>query len=82
MEVKIELEAQSDLGELSPPLLREAFALILQLKANPFLGEQLGEHPEVGDLSDCRKIYFNEGRHRIVYRLLPPPTLASLRLGG
>lgn len=39
----------------------------------------LRTHPTMGDLSDCRKLYFDERkdmppRWRIVYRLLPDET--------
>ncbi|HEY1563908.1 MAG TPA: hypothetical protein VGF72_04405 [Gaiellaceae bacterium] len=40
-------------------------------KTGPLFEEKLGEHPETGDLSDCRKIYFDKARYRIVYRVLP-----------
>jgi mRNA-degrading endonuclease RelE of RelBE toxin-antitoxin system len=70
-EVKIETEAFSDLGNLTRPLLAEAYAALAQLKGNPLLGDALGNHPEVGDLSDCRKVYFNSGKHRIIYQLRP-----------
>jgi hypothetical protein len=70
-EVKIETEALSDLGNLTPTLLAEAYALLVKLKAAPTLGQPLGEHPEIGDLSDCRKLYFNGSRHRVIYQLQP-----------
>jgi mRNA-degrading endonuclease RelE of RelBE toxin-antitoxin system len=68
-EVKIEPEAHSDLGNLTTSVLREAFALIVELKEKPLKGLELGDHAETGDLSDCRKLYFNEARHRVVYQV-------------
>jgi hypothetical protein len=46
------------------------------LKRHPRLGLDLLAHPVYGDLSDCKKIYFDEEadvspRWRIVYRLMP-----------
>jgi hypothetical protein len=70
-------EVRSDLGALpTESLRREALRYLFLLKARPNLGRPLEDHPEIGDLSNCRKIYFDEGpdrspRYRIVYRLLP-----------
>jgi len=44
---------------------------MLALREKPFLGKPLAKLPMTGDLSECRKIYFDQARHRIVYRLLP-----------
>jgi hypothetical protein len=71
LEVKIEAEAQADLGHLTPDLLQEAFGLIVRLKNEPLLGQKLGSHPETGDLTGCRKLYFDEARHRVIYQVLP-----------
>ena len=48
----------------------------MRLKTHPHLGLRLSDHPLIGDLADCRKIYFDEAadrppRYRIVYRLKP-----------
>ena len=48
----------------------------MRLKRHPRLGLDLFDHAQFGDLSDCRKIYFDEERNvsprwRIVYRLVP-----------
>jgi mRNA-degrading endonuclease RelE of RelBE toxin-antitoxin system len=71
LEVRIEREAQADLGALTPTLLREAYAEIVSLKSWPLKGQRLQGHPETGDLTGCRKLYFNEGRHRVIYEVLP-----------
>ena len=64
-------EILADMAALpTDELRREAAKFLLRLKRNPHLGQPL-ENRAAGDLSDCRKIYFNEARHRIVYRLLP-----------
>ncbi len=54
---------------------REALRYLAELKKTPHKGLRLRDHPTLGDLSDCRKIYFDERsgppRWRIVYRLVP-----------
>jgi hypothetical protein len=59
-------------------------------KENPKLGKPCGFAFGIGNLSDCRKLYFDEQRdmdprYRIVYRLLPDedgPTRAEvIRIG-
>lgn len=69
--VKVGDDAKADLAALPIPLRVEAFTWMLKLPDAPKLGQPLGEHGETGDLSDCRKIYFNRARHRIIYRLAP-----------
>lgn len=65
-------ELEKDLSALdSDELRREAAKMMLRLRRKPYLGRRLGFARHVGDLSDCRKVYFDEARHRIVYRLLP-----------
>lgn len=71
LSVRVGEDAKTDLAALPIPLRAEAFKWMLKLQTAPKLGQLLGEHSEVGDLSDCRKIYFNGARHRIVYRLAP-----------
>lgn len=70
-EVKLEPEALDDLRRLAPDLVTEAFGLMFRLREHPHLGQALGDHPETGDLSDCRKLYFNQVRHRIIYQADP-----------
>jgi hypothetical protein len=85
LEIKIEAEAQSCLGELSSTLLLEAYREIVKLKDDPLRGGELGNHPETGDLTGCRKIYFNGTKHRIIYQVLPseqrPRTVRVLAVG-
>ena len=65
-------DVQADFDALpTDDLRREAAGYLLRLKRQPFLGLPLENLPSTGDLSDCRKVYFDEARYRIVYRLLP-----------
>jgi hypothetical protein len=65
-------EISADLRALpSADLRREALTFIVRLRQEPYLGQPLGIHPVIGDLSDCRKIFFDQARYRILYRLLP-----------
>lgn len=57
-------------------LQRVALQKITDVSNRILIGISLEDHPAVGDLSDCRKIYFDERddiapRYRLVYRLLP-----------
>ena len=57
-------------------LQRRALQIITDVSKGILEGKLLEEHPAVGDLGDCRKIYFDEHddiapRYRLVYRLLP-----------
>ena len=69
--VKVGADVKADLSGLDTTLLVEAFGHMASLKDEPLLGQRLGDHPDVGDLSDCRKIYFDKARRRVVYRLVP-----------
>lgn len=80
-EVKLDPEIQSDLGSLSRPVLEEAFSLMVKLKRTPYLGQPLGDHPEIGDLSDCYKLYFDEARHRIIYQVETPSRIRIIAVG-
>jgi hypothetical protein len=74
-----------------PDLKRRALELLGQVsKENPRLGKPCGFAFSTGNLSDCRKLYFDEQRdmgprYRIVYRLVPDedsPTKAEvIRIG-
>ncbi|MDP1720414.1 MAG: hypothetical protein Q8L08_05375 [Candidatus Nanopelagicaceae bacterium] len=53
-----------------------ALQKITDVSSGSLTGIPLEDHPSVGDLSDCRKIYFDEQdemapRYRLVYRFLP-----------
>ena len=85
VEVILRQEANEDLRRLGSAALKlEAVKFLIRLERNPRFGLPLGPH-EVGDLSGCRKIYFNGARHRIVYRLLPderaPTTVDVIAIG-
>jgi hypothetical protein len=72
LELQIRPEAEQDMRDLGSAALQlEAAKLLLRLEQDPrFRGLPLDVHPTVGDLSDCRKLLFNNARHRIVFRLL------------
>jgi hypothetical protein len=75
IEVKTRPEASEDIRNLGSNAVKlEVAKYLLRLEQRPDLGLPLGNQPETGDLSDCRKLYINERRHRIVYRLLPDET--------
>lgn len=71
-------EVAFDLHTLPSQRLRaRAFELLEALQEQPELGLRLDTHIATGDLSDCRKLYFDERidrspRYRIVYRVLEP----------
>ncbi len=89
--VEIGPEQRADYAALPNEDLRcVALTYLLRLKRAPLLGLPLRDHPQLGDLSDCRKIYFDERadvppRWRIVYRVLPdelnPRTVDVLSIG-
>lgn len=65
-------QVNDDLFNLPSAELRfMALSFIVGLEYSPFLGSKLMAHPQYGDLSDCRKVYFDERRYRVIYRLLP-----------
>jgi hypothetical protein len=75
----------------SKELKRRALELLAQVsKVNPTLGKPCGFAFSTGNLSDCRKLYFDEKRdvdprYRIIYRLLPdedgPSKAEVIRIG-
>jgi len=75
----------------SDALKRRALELLVRVsKENPRLGKPCGFAFSTGNLSDCRKLYFDEEqdadpRFRIVYRLLPdeekPAKAEVIRIG-
>ena len=70
-------EAVDDIKNLpSENLKRRAIQIIVDVSNGVLEGRPLEDHPSVGDLSDCRKGYFDDQgedkpRFRLVYRLLP-----------
>ena len=70
-------EAVDDIKNLSSEnLKRRAIQIIVDVSNGVLEGRPLEDHPTVGDLSDCRKVYFDDQeedkpRFRLVYRLLP-----------
>lgn len=75
----------------SRQLQRRALMLLGRVKnENPLLGKPCGFAFQTGNLSDCRKLYFDESedappRYRIIYRLLPdeetPAVAEVIRIG-
>lgn len=75
----------------SESLKRRALELLAQVSTgNPRLGKPCGFAFSTGNLSDCRKLYFDETedmdpRYRIIYRLLPnedqPVKAEVIRIG-
>jgi hypothetical protein len=75
----------------SKALKRRALELLAEVsKGNPKLGKPCGFAFSTGNLSDCRKLYFDEQRdldprYRIIYRLLPdedgPAKVEVIRIG-
>lgn len=82
---------QQFLGLPSKGLKRRALELLAEVsKGNPKLGKPCGFAFSTGNLSDCRKLYFDEQRdmdprYRIIYRLLPdedgPKKVEVIRIG-
>ena len=71
-------EVADDLAQLTPALLRSIRRLLPRLRAEPLRHSQpLDYDPRIGNLGDCRKVYFDENEttrpagYRIVFRLLP-----------
>ena len=76
VEVKLrEPDVPADFRALPSQDLRvRALFLLASLKGWPDRGLRLSDHPASGDLSDCRKLYFDVDEnvtpgYRIVYRL-------------
>ena len=86
VEVAPRPEVDDDLRALASDELRqEALRLLVRLRDEPDLGLRLGKRRDTGDLRGCRKLYFDEDRHRVVYRLLPtekqPETVDVIAVG-
>lgn len=91
VEVKLWPQVSADFDELPTDALRwEALRYMVRLQNEPKLGTRLRDHPILGDLSDCRKLFLDEShdvdpRWRIIYRLLPneeTPTIADVIIIG
>ncbi len=76
LERSVRPEAVDDIKNLpSENLKRRAVQIIVDVSTGVLEGRPLEDHPFVGDLSDCRKVYFDDQedskpRFRLVYRLL------------
>lgn len=60
----------------SRALMERALTLLVEVSKGTLTGQPLEELVATGDLSDCRKIYFDldnndKPRYRLVYRLTP-----------
>ncbi len=71
-------EVADDLARLTPALLRALRRMVGKLRADPMRYSQpLDYDTRIGNLGDCRKVYFDEDEtirpagYRIVFRLLP-----------
>lgn len=73
-------KAQGFEGDLfalpSRELMERVLALLVEVSKGTLTGQPLEELVATGDLSDCRKIYFDvdnnqKPRYRLVYRLTP-----------
>ncbi|MGO1543330.1 MAG: hypothetical protein ACTHXA_03220 [Gulosibacter sp.] len=68
---------QEDFDKLpSMAVKKMALDMLVLIRDGEVSGEQLGQHVDTGDLSDCYKFYFdpdgrNKPRFRIVYRYTP-----------
>jgi Txe/YoeB family toxin of Txe-Axe toxin-antitoxin module len=79
-DVRVEPQVDEDVAELvkaDKQVVRAALSLMLDLRDNPWLGEELRERYNLRPLKDCRRIRFDrEGwqgkpRYRLVYRNEP-----------
>ena len=66
----------ADVESLGDQVLKDvALALIKNLSKGNLRGKPLENHPEIGDLSDCFKLYFDSRKdmspgYRLIYRIL------------
>jgi hypothetical protein len=66
----------------SRELMQRALALLVDVSKGSLRGQELETLVATGDLSDCRKIYFDvdnnqKPRYRLVYRLTPNEVRAA-----
>lgn len=82
-DVRAEPEVTDDFRELEKidsRLIDEAIRLMVKLRTDPWLGEELRERFNVRAIADCRKIKFDvpdwpdKPRYRLVYRNDPSDT--------
>jgi mRNA-degrading endonuclease RelE of RelBE toxin-antitoxin system len=77
LNIRIHSAAKKDFLKLNNSELEEiSYALINRLSYGDIRGTRLENHPEIGDLSECFKLYFDlargqSPRYRIVYKYLP-----------
>lgn len=82
----------ADLAETDRGAALAAMKLILELRENPSLGDEMRERPRYASLSDCRRVRFDRAdhtgkpRYRLVYRNEPsdgaPHIVAVLAVGA
>jgi hypothetical protein len=79
-------EIAEDIANLpTRELQREALQMIAEIRKHPFRSQPLDDRANTGDLSDCRKKFFDNARYRVIYRLLPDeqnPTTADIIVVG
>lgn len=77
LNIAIHSSAKKDFLSLNNSELEEiSYVLINRLASGDIRGTRLENHPEIGDLSECFKLYFDlvrgqAPRYRIVYKYLP-----------
>jgi len=74
-------EAAEDYKNLDGSIKKLVNKKIDELEKNPFLGEQLGNKFNM-DLTGFLKIYINNKKHRIVYRLIEPSKVEIVEVWG
>lgn len=71
IKVSFEPEAKQELASLPTRELQVECLRLLSGAGKNVLGLPLGPHPQTGDLTGCRKIYFGETAYRAVVRYVP-----------
>lgn len=75
---------QDDFDALPQAAKEKAMEVFVDVSTGDQTGIPLGLLGSVGDLSDCRKVYFDpdpnveQPRYRLVYRLLPDDTVEAV----
>lgn len=70
---------QADFDALPADVATKAMQVFIDVSNGIIAGQPLGDRGSVGDLSDCRKVYFDinpdrKPEYRLVYRLLADGT--------